>query len=147
MKQAPKAAHRNNIQLGQFDRHRRVGMGKRGRPTKNGLQPAWMLFRCFLVLHAYNKARSSPLKHSSAVTEAVAIVKKTWPDMPISETEVKRILAKFQPKGIPVAVKVRKASDSPLRPAVCQVMGVPEGSKMKTTYIFGFGPRPQYPRI
>jgi len=106
-----------------------------------------MLFRCFLVLHAYNEARSSPLKHSSAVTEAVATVKNTWPDMPISATEVKRVLANFQPKGIPVAFKVTKVSDSPLRPAVCQLMGVPEGSKMKTTFIFGFGPRPEYPRI
>jgi hypothetical protein len=119
----------------------------RGRPTKNGLQPAWMLFRSFLVLSAYNEARRSPLKHSSAVTEAVAIVKKTWPGMPISETEVKRILAKFQPKGIAAAVKVEKVSDSPLRPAVCLAMGVPEGSKMKTTFVFGFGPRPEYPRI
>lgn len=124
-------------------------MGKRGRPRKNGLQPSWMLLRSFLVLDAYNEARSSPLKYSSAVSEAVATVKKTWPDMPISEAEVKRILANFQPKGIPVAFKVTKVSDSEttLLPAVCQLMGVPEGSKMKTIFTFGFGPRPEYPRI
>ena len=123
-------------------------MGKRGRPRRHGLQPGWMFHRCCLVLHAYNEARSSPLKHSSAVTEAVATVKKTWPDVPISETEVKRILAKFQPKGIPVAFRVKKVSDSetPLPPAVCELMGVPAGSKMKTTLTFGFGPRPDYPR-
>ncbi len=52
-------------------------------------------------------------------------------DVAISETEVKRILAKFQPKGIPVAFRVKKVSDSetPLPPAVCELMGVPAGMK------------------
>jgi hypothetical protein len=122
-------------------------MAKRGRPKKDGVQPGWMLLRVVLVLNAYNEARSSPLKHSSAVTEAVAIVKKTYPGMPISETEVKRILAKFQPQGVPVAFKVTKASEKTLPPEVCELMGVPEGSKMKTTFTFGYGPRPEYPRI
>ncbi len=122
-------------------------MGKRGRPKKNGLQPAWMFFRVALVLHAYNEARSFGCKHSCAVTEAVETVKKIWPDLPISETEVKRILAKFQPKSVPVAFRVTKTSEETLPPEVTEIMGVPEGTKMKTVFTFGYGPRPEYPRI
>lgn len=122
-------------------------MGKRGRPRKNGQQPGWMFFRVALVLYGYNEARSSGLKHSSAVTEAVAFVQKTFSGMPISETEVKRVLAKFQPQGVPVSLRITKSSEQTLPPEVTEEMGVPQGSKMKTVLAFGDGPRPEYPRI
>lgn len=124
-------------------------MGKRGRPSKNGLQPCWMFHRVLLVLHAYNEGRSSPLKHSAAVREAVETVTKTYPSMPISETEVRRILAQFQPKGVRVAFKVARpsVSEKTLPPGVCALMGIPEGKKVKITFTFGYGPRPEYPRF
>jgi hypothetical protein len=122
-------------------------MGKRGRPKTNGAMPGWMFVRVVLVLHAYNEARSSGCKHSSAVTEAVATVKKTWSGMPISETGVKRILAKHQPKGDPVAFQVTKISEETPPPATTEIMGVPHETRLKPLFSFGFGPRPKYPRI
>src|SRR5215469_15886548 len=122
-------------------------MAKPGRPKKNGIQPPWMLGRMLLVLHAFREAKSSGLKHCAAITETVAAVKKTWPAMRISETEVKRILAKYQPASAPFVfiAKWEDASDQPLHPEICKVMGIPEGSRMKNKFTFGFGPRPKYP--
>ncbi len=122
-------------------------MGKRGRPRKNGAKPDWMLGRVIFVLNAYHEARSSGLKHSSAVTEAVAAVKRTHPNMPISETEVKRVLANYQAKGVPIAFMVTKDSDSEIPPHICEAKGIPKGSKAKAAFAFEFGPRPEYPRI
>jgi hypothetical protein len=51
-----------------------------------------------LVLHAYDQARARGDKHSRAVAEAVSAVQSRVPGMPISETEVKRVLAEFQSK-------------------------------------------------
>ncbi len=116
-------------------------MTKRGRPRKNGIQPSWMLGRKLHVLHEYNAARASGLKHSSAVTE-VALA------LAISESEVRQTLADFQSKRDPIAFIVKKKTEPKLiRPEFCKALGIPEGSKMKNGFIFGFGPRPQYPRI
>jgi hypothetical protein len=122
-------------------------MAKKGRPRKNGLQPAWMLGRTLQVIFAYNEAKASGMKHSSAVTAAVEAVKKVWPEMPISETEVKRILATWQPKGSSLALKVIKGSDlpQPFSPAMYEMMGIPAGGR-KNRLIFGFDRRPTYPR-
>ena len=122
-------------------------MGKRGRPRKNGQQPIWMFLRVALVLHGYNAARSSRLKHSSAVREAVAFVQESFSGMPISETEVKRVLAEFQPQGVPDSLRITKSSEQTSPPQVTEEMGVPQGSKMRTVLTFGYGPRPKYPRI
>lgn len=121
-------------------------MATRGRPRKNGTQPPWMFGRRMLAIHSYRTARSSGDKHSCAVTEAVAAVKKTWPGMRISETEVKRILAECQPKGAQLAFKVTKNSQSPphLTPEVRKVLGIPDLSRMKNRFTFGFGPRRKY---
>jgi len=106
-----------------------------------------MFLRACVVIYAYNEARSSGLKHSSAVTEAVATVKKVYPGMPISETEVKRVLANFQPKGVAEAFKVTRTSEQSLPPAITGLMGVLQDSRKKTIFAFGFGPRPEYPRV
>jgi hypothetical protein len=124
-------------------------MAKRGRPQKNELQPPWMLGRMLQVLYAYNEARCLGFKHSVALTEVVATVKKRWPSMRISETEVKRILAQYQPRNSRIAIKVVKKKDvpaKPLPPEVCSAMRLPEGYTLKHAFSFGFGPRPQYPR-
>ena len=71
-------------------------VAKRGRPKKDGLKPGWMLFRSFLVLNAYDQARARGDKHSAAIIEAVSAVRSRIPGMPISETEVRRVLADFQ---------------------------------------------------
>jgi hypothetical protein len=116
-------------------------MTKRGRPRKNGAQPVWMFGRALRVIHEYNESRRLGVKHSSAVTEvAVALA--------ISESEVRQTLADFQPKRDPVAFIVKKIAQPKLiPPEFCKALGIPEGSKMKHGFAFGFGPRPQYSRI
>jgi hypothetical protein len=122
-------------------------MAKRGRPRKDGLQPAWMFYRRLFMISSYNDARARGVKHSSAVTEAVEAVKEKLPDMPISVTEVRRILAAEQPKGGEIALKVTKVSDDsqPLPQQVCEMMGIHRGPR-KNRLVFGYGPRPSYPR-
>jgi len=83
-------------------------MAKRGRPNKNGAKPGWMLFRSFMVLHAYDQARGRGEKRSVAITEAVATVRSLVPEMPISGTEVKRVLAEFRSKDFERALIFKK---------------------------------------
>jgi hypothetical protein len=57
-----------------------------------------MLGRGLEVLHAYDRARKSGMKHSVAVREAADFVRQRQ-QMPVSETEVRRILAKYRPRN------------------------------------------------
>ncbi len=115
-------------------------MTKRGRPKKNGLQPGWMLLRRMEALYAYGQARMAGEKHSAAVREAVKAVREKHPSMRISETEVRRILADWQPKNVPTVIVVGK----PDRPD--EERTLPDGQKAKTVLSLGFGSRPNYPR-
>lgn len=123
-------------------------MAKRGRPPKNGAQPAWMLHRMFMVLYAYNQARSAGNKHSSAVTEAVAWMGQNFPGRPVSETVVKRIVAELQPRGVPIAWQVSSLSEAEVAQASLeqQALEIPGAEKIKAGFSFGFGRRPEYPR-
>ena len=71
-------------------------MNKRGRPRKNGSKPPWTIRRDTIVLYSYQHAREAGEKHCVAIEEAVAYLRKTEPDMPISNTEVRRILARLR---------------------------------------------------
>lgn len=73
-------------------------MAKRGRPNKDGAKPTWTLLRSVIVLCAYDRARHMGEKHSAAVAAAVSALRSQVPEMPISETEVKRVLAEFRSK-------------------------------------------------
>jgi hypothetical protein len=55
--------------------------------------------RAGIVMSAYDAARQSDEKHSAAVRQAVEFVKQRHPEMRISETGVKRILAEFRPRA------------------------------------------------
>ncbi len=72
---------------------------KRGRPAKNGVKEPRTLSRSLAVLYWYDQARAKREKYSVAIRETVACVRQLHPGMPISETEVKRILAEFRPRG------------------------------------------------
>jgi len=74
-------------------------MGPRGRPKKYGATEGWTLLRSLLAVRAFDEARDSGEKYSEAVKMAVAWVREKFPDMHISETEVKRALADFRSKG------------------------------------------------
>jgi hypothetical protein len=78
---------------------------KRGRPPKKGRKDPWHLARALKILYAYDKARTSGMKHESAVIEAAAFVRQLNPEIPVSETEVKRILAELRPSSSPIAIK------------------------------------------
>jgi hypothetical protein len=116
-------------------------MKKRGAPKKNGeLAPWWMLERDTLVLCAYQKARKAGEKHLSAILEAVQFVREERPGMPISETEVKRILALWQPRDRPSAISVTHSD-----PKVC-FYTLPNGWKLPISYTAARETRPVYPR-
>jgi hypothetical protein len=53
--------------------------------------------RAGLVMCAFDEARESGHKHSSAITHAVEYVRQRHPEMPISKTQVKRTLATYRP--------------------------------------------------
>jgi hypothetical protein len=101
-------------------------MRKAGRPRKNGLQPIWVPQRVTLALFAYERARELGEKHSVAVTEAVKYIRQTAPRMRISETEVKRIVAYWRPKGSTKCIRVTEPGRSgnilsvPVLPIIAQ---------------------------
>jgi hypothetical protein len=117
-------------------------MNKPGRPRKNGQQDMRMLERITLALFAYGRARDAGEKHSVAISEAVKYVREVVPAMPISETEVKRIVAAWRSKERPICLLVTKPD--PAR----SVVRVPrrDGRFVNARITYSVGPRPIYPR-
>src|SRR5271170_1476224 len=71
-----------------------------GRPRKNPeVLAAWRFARSAMALAQYNESRKRGMKHSSAIGDAVAFVRQRCPELPISESEVRRALATFQPRN------------------------------------------------
>jgi hypothetical protein len=98
-------------------------MAQRGRPKLNGVAK---LQRDLTAIWSYNESRDAGEKHSIAVAHAVSEVGKRHPDIKVSETEVKRALAKFQPKGYAETFVV---------------------TKIKNGFGLAFGARPKHARI
>jgi hypothetical protein len=68
----------------------------RGRPRKKeGRIEPWQFARAAIVMYAYDEVRKSGQKHCVSVTQALEFVRHGDFEMPISETEVRRILATF----------------------------------------------------
>jgi hypothetical protein len=84
------------------------------------------MHRDLTVVWSYNESRRAGEKHVTAVGHAVAEVRKQFPGIKISETEVKRVLATYQPKGYAVTFIA---------------------TKTPTGFSLGFGARPEYTRI
>jgi hypothetical protein len=114
-------------------------MKKRGRPKTNGGKPPWVLRRITLVVYAYDRARKAGEKHEAAVDEAVKFVRTRKAKMPISGTEVKRILADWRPSRKPRVLLVSKSD-----PKEC--IRLPDGRVFRRTFTAAVGPRPFYPR-
>ena len=72
---------------------------KAGRPRKHGYQPEWMGRRALLILYYFSRLRPFNEKYAIAVDAVVASMREKHPEVPISRTEVKRVLAKFRPHG------------------------------------------------
>jgi hypothetical protein len=72
---------------------------KRGRPLKKAGEMKFKDFRrAGMVISAYDELRLKNEKHSVAVKEAVEVLTKGHPDMRISDTGVRRILAAYRPR-------------------------------------------------
>jgi hypothetical protein len=120
-------------------------MAKPGRPIRNEYQPMWMLIRVTLAVFAYQAARKTGEKHSVAIAEAVKGVQETLPKVPISETEVKRIVARWLSKKRPSCLWVEKPKPEQsfaLEPG-------PDGKMIPVRVVLtaSFGPHPVHPRV
>jgi hypothetical protein len=137
-------------------------MGEMGRPRKNGTKEPSHLWRSLVIFNAYSKAREVGLKRSAAIRETVDAVRQRFPGMRISETEVKRVVAKFSPRGSSIALWVE---DSPLEGDEAAIrrrrdaefmehagikrpvsMNDSELRKPLKRWTFGFHAKPNYPR-
>ena len=84
-------------------------MKKRGQPRKHGVAGPEHLARAVMIMDFYSKASAGGLKHSAAVTETVALVRQVHPEMAISASEVKRVLAELRPQDSPVELRVHSS--------------------------------------
>lgn len=72
----------------------------KGRPRKKEDSiEFWQFVRAAIATSAYDEARKEGDKHSVAVRQAVDAVRLRHPEMPISETGVRRILSAVRPRG------------------------------------------------
>ena len=115
-------------------------MGKPGRPKKNGATPMWMLKRDTIVLYGYQQARGAGEKHSVAIQEAISFLRELEPGIPISATEVKRIVARWRPRHLPYGCFVVKAdpTEDPIT--------LPGGYVVRRRFTVCVQPRVEYPR-
>lgn len=136
-------------------------MKKMGRPRKNGMVGPAHLARALMIVNAYSKARGEGLKHSAAVRETVDALRRLAPEMHISETEVKRVVAKLSPRGSQTELRVKflvvegeEAAIRRYRAHMPEAVGIkefpkitdPDLQKPLKTFPFGFGRKTHYPR-
>jgi hypothetical protein len=138
---------------------------KLGRPRKTeGEFSTNDLVRAGTVMSLYDQARQNGHKHSAVVTQSVELIKQRHPMMRISETEVKRILAVWRPRGSHTVLlfeystisgeELAKRRGIEAHPAAvsqnqCSKLPAPSGDfppKSLTTYKVYFGERPNYLR-
>lgn len=97
-----------------------------------------MLRRVVAVLFEYDRARKAGNKHSESVNEAVEAVRKKFPEMPISHTTVKRILAAnrkypfsmLASEGDPSIETIRRANGREIKVRVLFSVGFGATSKV-----------------
>lgn len=135
----------------------------RGRPKKDeGREKFWRFVRTGIIISAYDEARKGGQKHSAAVTHAVEYLKQHQPEMPVSETVVKRTLATFRSKNNQTTLQFKRSAVGKRKLARLRSMlkqaqdrqseiGLPVPSiqnlpKSLTAYKFGYAKRPRYPR-
>jgi hypothetical protein len=66
--------------------------------VKGAISPE-SLVRAVMLMSEYDKARQNGDKHSVAITQSVEVTRQHYPEMPISNTGLKRILAELRPKA------------------------------------------------
>jgi hypothetical protein len=129
----------------------------RGRPKKEeGRIELWRFGRAGMVFFAYDEARRRGEKHAVAVVQAVEYVRQRYPEMPISQTEVRRLLATFRPRKSRTILRFERATLDGERLKKFRFVAGVLGEKPQTapqdlpesitSYKFRFAERPQYPR-
>src|SRR5260370_41280965 len=84
---------------------------QRGRPRKQGdAEPFWHFVRLALLMCVYDESRETGDKHSVAIRFAVDFVKQQCPDMPVSETELRRVLGRWRPRGSGVIFRFERSA-------------------------------------
>ena len=111
-------------------------MAKRGRPRKNGTREGWALHRALVALCAYDQARKAGEKYSAALKAGVTKVRQEFPGMPMSETQMKRILVEFRSKGSANVLLVDENANAVTL----------DGSKDKRAWDLRFGAPPNHSR-
>jgi len=146
---------------------RREGGAKRGRPRKEpGTIPFWQFRRVAAVIPLYDEARKHGEKHCAAVQYAAVKARCLHPNMRISETEVKRILAIWRPRGEQMVMhfkkkflteredierhrwileKAKELMESNGQKVRTRSGGA--GNRAPQIIQFGFAPAPNYPRV
>ena len=134
----------------------------RGRPRKkeDSIEP-WQFGRAAIVLSAYDEARESGEKHSSAVTSTVEFVRRSSPGVRISDGGVKRILSEFRPRGSGTILRFERSPLSEedeqkrrffreLRTALQREKGIEppvyDEARRREKFLIRFSERPNYPR-
>ncbi|MGC2331002.1 MAG: hypothetical protein WA581_06095 [Candidatus Acidiferrales bacterium] len=118
--------------------------------------------RAAIVMSAYDDARQNNQKHSVAVRQAAELIKTRHPEMRISETGVRRILAAFRPRDSQTILrfdrstmtegeKLRYRRIGELLAAAQQKQGSKapfngRSEEPSTKYVIRFAERPNYPR-
>ena len=137
----------------------------KGRPRKvaDSMQP-WQFGRAGRAMAAYDEAREKGEKHSAAVRYAVDSLRRISPKLRISETEVKRILSKFRPRGSGTIVRFERspfteedakkyrwireqvAALKKQKGIILQQTPVYDETRPRAKVTFRFSKRPNYPR-
>ena len=122
--------------------------------------------RAGIVMAAYDEARQNDQKHSVAVRQAVEFVKQNYPELRISETAVRRILAEWRPRNSGTILrferstmtadeiaKYRSVREQAAAFQQKEGLNVPmpsdiinNPSKPRIKFLVRFGERPNYPR-
>ena len=85
----------------------------------SGARQGWTLVRAFTIIEGFGRSRAAGQKYEIALLEAVNEARKRFPKMPVSVTEVKRVLKEFYPEkgraGIATHELVRSGNTWSLR--------------------------------
>ena len=134
----------------------------RGRPRKQGDTIKSRRFaRAAMVMSAYDEARREGQKHSVAIRHAVDALKQRSPATSISDSEVRRILSTFRPRGSGTILLFERSdmTETDENRILSMLQHVasfdqPEfsqqparnGTRPKTKLTIRFSERPNYPR-
>ncbi len=122
-------------------------MAKRGRPRTYGEKPGWMFVRLGFVLCAFDEAKKNGEKYVDAISAGISAVRSRFPEMRISRTEVKRMLAARQLENPDQTLLFWEDPPECSNLASATDAGLPATSVTRPRRLaFGFGPRPAHPR-